>query len=164
MAKKKLTEKDFWLQTVWRAEQDGKQYIFGRVRRRYAEDDIELKGSGEYIGTSRVQSFPRITDNDPDSDTFGERIEDKNASPIGTRMMFTDELTSENVKKYKAMCGVNGFGQTQYVWKFKQINISADLIDEFWTLPHDEAYNKYVLNQQVVKIEENQPNRRRKNP
>jgi len=165
LAKKKLTEKDFWALNIVRAQQDGKDYIFASVRRKYSDDDIETKGSGEYLGLSRVESFEKITDNDPDSDTFGKRIDKPGASPIGTKQVYTDEFTPANIKKYKAMVGTNHFGQTELIWKFKQVNISVDLVDEFWTLPQDEAYNKYVLKEQTINIveKENKSNARRRN-
>lgn len=164
MAKKKLTEKDWWAVNVVRAQQDGKDCIFATVRRKYADDDIETKGSSEYLGLDRTQSFPRITDNDPESDTFGQRIDKPGAAPLGTKMIYTDEFTPENIKKYKAMCGTNHFGQTELIWKFKQVQISVDLVEEFWSIPQDEAYRKYVQKEQTIKVETDKPHARKKNP
>lgn len=163
MGKKKLTEDNFWAQTIIRAQQDGEDYIFALVRRKYADDDIETTGPGEYFGLSRTESYARITDQDPDSETFGKRIDKPNSEPIGVKMTFKDKFNSANIKKYQKMAGINSFGQTEYIWKFKQINISADKVDEFWDIPQDDAYDRYVL-KQVVKVEENKPNSRRKNP
>jgi len=163
MAKKKLTEKDWWAVNIVRAQQDGKDCIFASVRRKYGDDDIETKGSGEFIGLDRKQSFPKITDPDPDSETFGQRIDKPGANPIGTKMIFTDEFTPANIKKYKAMAGTNHFGQTELIWKFKQVQMSVDLEKEFWEIPQDEAYSKYVLKEQQIKIAENKPNRRQRN-
>ena len=164
MAKKKLTEDNYWAQHIIRAQQDGKDYIFALVRRKYADNDIETVGHGEYLGLSKKDSFARITDPDPDSDTFGQRIDKPNSEPIGTRMIYKDLFNEKNIKKYKSMCGINPFGQTEYIFKFKQINVSADLIDEFWTIPQNKAYNKYILKEQVVKVETNIPNVKRRNP
>ena len=61
------------------------------------------------------------------------------------------------------MVGINGFGSTEFIWKFKQINISADKIEEFWSITQEDAYDKYVL-KQVIKIETDKPNNRRRNP
>lgn len=163
MAKKQLTEKNFWALNIVRAQQNGKDYVFASVRRKYSDDDIETKGSGEYLGLSRVESFPKITDNDPDSDTFGKRIDKPGAAPLGTKMVYTDEFTPENIKKYKSMVGTNHFGQTELIWKFRQVNISVDLLDEFWTMSQEEAYSKYVLKEKTIKIAENIPNTRRRN-
>jgi len=164
MAKKKLTENDYWAQHIIRAQQDGKDYIFALVRRKYDEDDIETTGPGEYLGLSREERYPKITDKDPDSDTFGKRIDKPNAEPIGIRLIYKDEFNAKNIEKYKAMAGVTGFGETGYIWKFKQINLTADNVNEFWEIPQEEAYDKYIVKQQVVKIEENKSNNRRKNP
>jgi len=163
MAKKKLTEKDFWALNVVRAQQDGKDFLFASVRRKYAEDDIETKGSGEWLGLSKVESFERIIDQDPDSDTFGERIDKPNSAPIGTKKVYTDEFNAENIKKYKALCGSNHFGQTELIWKFKQVNINVEIDAEFWSMPFEEAYKKYVLKEQQIKIAQDKPNSRRRN-
>jgi len=164
MGKKKLTEDNFWAQHIIRAQQDGEDCIFALVRRKYSDDDIETTGPGEYIGLDRKPSYAKTTDNDPDSDTFGQRIDKPNSEPIGVRMELKDKFTPKNIAKYKKMCGVTSFGQTEYIWKFKQINVAADKIDEFWDIPQDKAYDRYVLKEQLIKIEENKPNTRRKNP
>jgi len=62
------------------------------------------------------------------------------------------------------MCGINHFGQTEYIYKFKQVNITADKIDEFWTIKQDEAFDKYVNREIVVKLETDKPNAKRRNP
>ena len=163
MAKKKLTEKDYWALNIVRAQQNGKDCIFASVRRRFSEDDIETKGSGEYLGLDRKESYPRITDQDPDSETFGERIDKPNASPIGTKMIYKDEFNAANIKKYKSMCGTTSFGQTELIWKFKQVQISVDLVDEFWSISQDEAYSKYVLKEKQLVITQEKPISKRRN-
>ena len=163
MAKKKLSSDDYWAQQIIRAQQAGKDYVYALVRRRYSEDDIEPVGPGEYIGLDQQRNFPKITDNDPESDTFGKRIDKPNAEPSGVRMLYKDEFTPANIKKYQDMCGNNTWGETSYIYKFKQISITADKIDEYWTTTQDAIYNKYILKEQVVKIEENKSNNRRKN-
>lgn len=163
MAKKELTEKDFWAQQVIRVQQDGKDCIFALVRRRYSDTDIETKGPGEYRGLNHEVNYPKITDNDPDSETFGQRIDDKSKEAGKGRLIYVDKFTPENIKKFQSMCGITAFGNTQYIYKFTQINITADKINEFWTEKQDEVYNKYILkeNKIVIKNEENQHNNRR---
>ena len=166
MGKKKLTENNFWAQHVIRAQQDGKDYIYALVRRKYADDDIETTGPGEYFGLDKEPSYAKITDNDPDSDTYTQRIDKPNSDPLGIRMKFKDEFNEKNIKKYKSMCGTNPFGQTEYIWKFRQVNISVDKIPEFWEIAQDKAYDKYILKEERLKIEtsENKPNHQRRNP
>ncbi len=166
MAKKVLDESNFWAQHIIRAQQDGKDCIFALVRRKYSEDDIEQTGPGEYRGLSKEPSYLKITDPDPDSDTFGQRIPKPNSEATGMKMIYLDKFTPENIKRYKSMCGINHFGQTEYIYKFKQVNITADKIDEFWKIPQDKAYDQYVLNKQeiVVKVEKDKPNAKRRNP
>jgi len=163
VAKKKLKTEDYWAQHIIRAQQGGKDYIYALTRRKYSEDDIESTGAGEYVGLTREEKFPKITDNDPDSETFGKRVSKPNADPVGVKLVYLDEVNSTNIKKYKDMVGINGFGSTEFIWKFKQINISADKIDEFWSITQEDAYDKYVL-KQVIKIETDKPNNRRRNP
>jgi hypothetical protein len=163
MGKKKLTEKDWWAQQIVKIEQDGDEYLFALVRRRYSHDDIEPVGPGEYIGAKTVEKFAIITDQDPDSDTFGKRIRKPNSEPIGTRIVFQDKVTPENIAKYKSMAGVTDFGATSYIWKFKMQSTQANSAKQFWDLSVDEAYNKFVLQEQVVKVETDKPNNRRKN-
>lgn len=162
MAKKKLSQDDYWAQQIIRAQSGGKDYIFALVRRKYSEDDIEPTGPGEYIGMKEKRSYPKITDNDPDSDTFGKRIDKPNAEPTGLKMEYEDEFTPTNVKKYQSMVGINDFGETIFIYKFKQINVRADKVDEFWKISQDDAYNKYILKEQVIKIEESKSNTRRR--
>ena len=154
MGKKKLTDKDYWAQQIGRVEQNGVDHIFALVRRKYAEDDIETTGPGEYIGAETIQNYSKITDQDPDSETFGKRIEDR-TSPIGTKIVFKDEATPENIKKYQGMAGVNTFGKTQYIWHFPMESITAPSAKEFWKTPVEEAYRRFVLKEQVIKVETN---------
>jgi hypothetical protein len=162
MGKKKLTEKDWWAQQLVRIEQNGKEYIFALVRRRYSRDDIEPVGPGKYIGAKTVKKYAIITDKDPDSDTFGERIQKPDSEPTGTRIVFIDEINEANIKRYKAMADVNSFGETRYEWKFKMQSTQANSAKQFWDLSVDAAYKKFILKEQVIKIEENKSNHRRR--
>ncbi len=163
MGKKKLTEQDFWAQKIVKVEQNGKEYIFALVRRRYSKDDIEPVGPGEWKGAKTVERFAIITDQDPDSETFGQRIQKPNSEPVGTKIVFTDEVNEENIKKYKAMADANAFGETKYEWKFPMQSTQANSAKQFWELSVDDAYRKFILNEQVIKIETDKPNNRRKN-
>ena len=60
------------------------------------------------------------------------------------------------------MVGINDFGETAYLYKFKQITIQADKVNEFWSTTQDDAYNKYILKEQVITIEENKSDTRRR--
>ena len=117
MVKKKLGQDDFWAQQIIRAQSGGKDYIFALVRRKYSEDDIEPTGPGQYIGLTEKKSYPKMTDNDPDSTTFGKRIDKPNAEPIGLKMKYEDEFTPENVKKYQSMFGYKIYRSTDKTYK-----------------------------------------------
>jgi len=163
MAKKKLNDNDFWAQQIYRTQQNGKDFIYALVRRRYSVDDIETVGPGEYIGTERKEKFPIITDSDPESETFGERIPKPNALPVGTKLIFQDSWNEKNIKRYQSMAGITNFGETQYIYSFKQTSIAANNIKEFWKLPSlDDAYKKFILKETVIVVEENKHNNRQK--
>ena len=102
-----------------------------------------------------------MTDGDPDSETFGKRIDNPNAEATGIKIIYTDPFTPENVKKYQSMVGINSFGETAYLYKFKQMTIQGDKVDEFWSTTQDDAYNKYILKEQVITIETDKSNTRR---
>ena len=55
------------------------------------------------------------------------------------------QYIEQNIKKYKTMVGINDFGETAYLYKFKQITIQADKVNEFWSTTQDDAYNKYII-------------------
>jgi hypothetical protein len=144
-------------------EQGGEDYLFAYVRRKYGEDDIESEGKGTYIGAERVAKYRKITDKDPDSDTFGKRIDEPGAEPIGTRVVFNKKATPENIKKFQEMCEINNYGETKFYWKFRERTVPAFSKDEFWNTSIGDAHSKYILGQkEVVVIEKDKPNPRRR--
>jgi len=156
MTKRKLQPNDYWAQYIVRTQTDGKDYIYALVRRKYADDDIEPKGPGEYLGVDEEDRFERITDNDPDSETFGKRISKPDSQPIGKRLKFTLAFTKQNVDDFKKMCGAIGtpFGETRFYYKFKERTITAENTDEFWTLDWTEAHKRFIHGKQVIEIEQ----------
>lgn len=163
MVKKELTEKDFWAQYVCRISQGGEDYLFAYCRRKYGDDDIEMEGKGTYMGAERVNKYKKITDKDPDSDTFGKRIDDPKGEPIGTRISFNRKFTPENIKKFQQMCEVNNFGETKLYWKFQERVIISPNKEEFWSISMEDAHKKYIEKvPEVVVIEKDKPNTRRR--
>ncbi len=160
MGKRKLGPDEYWAQVIYRAQQAGKDKIYALVRHKYTEDDIEATGPGEFIGLKHIKRYTKQTDQDPESETFGQRIDKPDSEPIGTQLVYEDAYTPENVTKYKKMVGVNNFGETKFVWKFKQMNISGDHNpEEFWEIKQNEAYDKYVSRNPVIKIDTNKKNK-----
>ena len=164
MAKKKLGPNDFWASKVYRTKSNGKEYLFARVRRRYSESDVETKGPGQWEGMIREERYDLITDTDIDSETFGQRIRKPNAQAVGTQLRFTKELNDKNVKDFQKMCANMGapFGQTVFIFKFKNINIETDSEDDFWNMDFEEAYKRHTGQKQVVVVGEDKHNTRRK--
>lgn len=156
MAKKKLLPTDYWAQYIVRAQSNGKDYIYALVRRRYSDDDIEPKGPGQYLGVSEEDRFEKITDDDPDSETFGKRIPKPNSEAIGKSLKYTLDFNKKNIDDFKKMCAAVGtpFGETRFYYKFKERTITAENTDEFWTLDWTEAHKRFIHGKQVIEIEQ----------
>mgnify|MGYP003648408654 FL=1 len=156
MAKKKLQPTDYWAQYIVRTQSNGKDYIYALVRRKYSDDDIEPKGPGEYLGVGEEDRFEKITDSDPDSDTFGKRISKPDSQPTGKKLKYTLAYNKQNIDDFKKMCGAVGtpFGETRFYYKFKERTITAESSDEFWTLAWNEAHKRFIHGKQVIEIEQ----------
>ena len=162
MAKKELGPNDYWAQYIVRTHSAGKDYLYALVRRRYSEEDVEREGRGKYIGVEEEPRFPMVTDTDPESDTFGKRIKQKDKESVGVQLKYTLELTDKNIADFKTMCAAIGgdFGETRFIWKFKERAIASDNVKNFWDLSWEEAHKRFIeRSKQVIEIE--QPERPR---
>ena len=164
MGKKKLEPEDYWASKVWRTKSNGVEYIFARARRRYSENDVETKGPSEWIGMKEGDRFEKITDKDPDSETFGQRIDRPNSEPAGKVLQYMRELNAKNIEFFKRMCGNTGppFGQTYYIFKFKNQSFEEQDPEVFWNAEYEQQYKIYTGQKQVVIIGEDKHNSRRK--
>lgn len=164
MGKRKLEPEDYWASKVWRTKSNGTEYLFARVRRRYSENDIETKGPSEWIGMKQTDRFEKITDKDPNSDTFGQRIDKPNVEAAGKVLQYTRELTSKNIAEFKRMCGNTGppFGQTYFIFKFKNQSYEEQDENVFWNANYEEQYKIYTGRKQVVIFGEDKHNAGRK--
>jgi len=158
MVKKELGPEDWWAQYIVRTESGGKEKIYALARRRYAPDDIETKGPGTFLGIKEVDRFEMIRDTDPDSDTYGKRIPNPSGEPSGKKQEYTYDFNDKNIKDFKQMVASIGtpFGQTRFTYKFKERTINCINEDEFWSIPWNEAYERYILGKQVIELK--QPN------
>ena len=157
MAKKELGPESYWAQYIVRTHSAGKDYLYALVRRRYSEEDIERDGKGKYIGVEEDPRYPMITDTDPESDTFGKRIRQKDKESVGIKLRYTLELNEKNIDDMKTMCGAIGdpFGETRFIWKFKERAISTDNVSNFWELDWEEALKRFIeRSKQVIEIEQ----------
>ena len=157
MAKKELGPEDWWAQYIVRTRSGGKDYLYALVRRRYSEDDVEADGRGKYIGVEEEPRYPMTTDADPDSDTFGKRIQVKDKESVGIKLKYTLEFTEKNIADMKTMCGAIGdpWGETRFVWKFKERAIATDNLRNFWDLSWEEAHKRFIeRTKQVIEIEQ----------
>ena len=156
MPKKQLKPEDHWAQYIVRTQSGGKEYVYALVRRRYSDDDIESKGSGEYLGVSEEDRFEIVTDTDPESDTFGKRVPKPDSQAIGRKLKYTLPLNTKNITDLKKMCAAVGtpFGETKFYWKFKERTITAEDENEFWTIDWSEAHKRFIHGKQVIAIEQ----------
>jgi len=157
MAKKELGPESYWAQYIVRTHSAGKDYLYALVRRRYSEEDIERDGTGKYIGVVEEERFPMVTDTDPESDTFGKRIKQEDKESNGKKLKYTLEFNEKNIRDMKTMCGAIGdpFGETRFIWKFKERAIATDNVSNFWELDWEEAHKRFIeRSKQVIEIEQ----------
>ena len=101
--------------------------------------------------------YPMVTDTDPESETFGKRIKQDNKEPVGVKLKYTLELNEKNIKDMKTMCGAIGdpFGETRFIWKFKERAVATDNVRNFWELTWEEAHKRFIeRSKQVIEIEQ----------
>ena len=157
MAKKELGPEDWWAQYIVRTRSGGKDYLYALVRRRYSEDDIERDGRGKYIGVDEEPRYPMVTDIDPESETFGKRIKANEKEAVGIKLKYTLDFNEKNISDLKQMCAAVGdpFGETRYIWKFKERAIASDNVKNFWDLDWEEAHKRFIeRTKQVIEIEQ----------
>jgi hypothetical protein len=167
MAKKELGPNDYWAQYIVRTHSADKDYLYALVRRRYSEDDVERDGRGKYIGVEEEPRYPMITDTDPESETFGKRIKQNDKDPVGVKLKYTLELNDKNIKDMKTMCGAIGdpFGETRFIWKFKERAVATDNVRNFWELTWEEAHKRFIeRSKQVIEIEQPEKSRPKEEP
>lgn len=153
MGKRKLNPEELWAQQIFRYQDpSGQDFIAALVFKKFSDFDVEGKGPGQYIGIERKEVFDMVTDNDPDSDTYTQRIQKPDSEPIRTVMRFTDKATPANLEKYKKMAGTTSAGITELIWKFREGAFNCSDREAFWTTPMSEVYQSVVLNKTVVQI------------
>ena len=98
-----------------------------------------------------------VTDTDPDSETFGKRIKADKKESVGIKLKYTLEFTDKNIADMQTMAGAVGdpFGETRYIWKFKERAIASDNVKNFWELDWEEAHKRFIeRTKQVIEIEQ----------
>jgi len=146
MPKKEIpvNEKNYWAQEVFRVLVNGQGHIGALVRRKYDETDVEKRGLGMYIGIKEVEVKDMITDNDPESETFGKRIPDPNDEGGRKKMQFVETDDKEALAKYKKLTGTTNYGTTILTYKFREQTFEAPDSEEFWTADIKTIHRKYV--------------------
>jgi len=159
--KKALDFKDYWGQQIFRQQDGQKEKLWALARRKYAEDDIERKGLGIYLGIKEEYIYEMETDNDPESETYGQRVPKQRTvydtagkaheepMPVETKFKLVDDVTPVNLKKYQALEGYNPiFGSTQLYWVISGRKIKCENPEDFWSHTLREV-EKFVLPQKV---------------
>ena len=125
------------------------------------------KEDGKYIGVEEEPRFPMVTDTDPESETFGKRIKEKDKESVGIKLKYTLELTDKNIADFKVMSAAIGdpFGETRFIWKFKERAIASDNVKNFWNLSWEEAHKRFIeRSKQVIEIEQTEESKPREKP
>ena len=124
----------YWAHIVYKVEKAGKPFIAGVLRKRYGDDfeDIDDSGLAEVtLGIVSERKKRKFTDTNPDSETFGERIEDPDDEGGELQQKFILPMTDEVVEEFRKMCGDSNYGSTQYVRLYHSKRpISAETLDE----------------------------------
>jgi hypothetical protein len=154
MAKKPFNFDEHWASVIYRASRGKVDYIGASVRRKYDEDDIERYGPNTLIGLQTVEVHKKITDTDPESETFNKRINDPDSQVVKTRTTFVTKFTPEEVKKYKKLGGTTNMGETRYVYLFREHAYEAPDVDEFWTSKMSDVYDKVVKNRVNINLKQ----------
>lgn len=151
MGKKSFDFDSFWAQQVFRYQDTkGDEFIAALVFKKFSDSDVELKNP-QYIGISKQEVRDMITDNDPDSTTYTQRIPDPRGEVVRTVMKFSDRATPENLAKYKKLTGNTSAGITSLIWKFREGAHTCREPDKFWNTSMTDVYKEIVLNKPVVK-------------
>ena len=109
----------YWAQSVMRVQKNNKPYIAARLRPKYGEGFEDIDDTGDKyieIGLIKEEKIRKITDTNPDSETFGKRINDPNASVGGYRLKFSQEMTKEALDEISSMCGQSNRGSTDFTF------------------------------------------------
>ena len=139
-----LNSDNYFAQQVYRVLVNGKGYIGALVRRRYDEFDVEKKGIGKYIGIEEVEIHDMVTDNDPESETFGKRIEDPNDEGGRKKMQFVETDDAKALEKFRKLTGTTNYGTTILTYKFREQTFEAPDNEEFWTANIQDIHRKYI--------------------
>lgn len=144
-AKQDFSFDDHWAETIHRKQHDGKEYVYAYVRRKHSYEDVNMEGEGIWVGLVEKPIYKMKLDDDPESDTHGQRVIDYNVIehqdgrvdkiPQIQKMIFgyTYEATSKNLELFKKLAGSTIQGTTQLVWDIvggKSINCPFD--EDFW--------------------------------
>jgi len=162
--KKQLNFSDYWGQQIFRQQDGAKEKLWALARRKYADDDVERKGVGTYLGIKEEYIYEMETDQDPESETFGQRVpktrtvydtsgkEHTEPMPVETKFRLTDDVTPANIKKYQGLEGYNPvFGSTQLYWVINGRKVRCENPDDFWNHTIKEVKD-FVLPQKVSVI------------
>ena len=154
MSELKINTKNYWAHHVYKVEKNKKPYIACILRRKYGEgfEDVDDNGTAQFqLGIDAIPKKRMIWDNNPDSETFQQRIQDPNdegGSPVHT---FTIPMTKKIIEEIDSMCGISNFSHTQYFWLFHgKPPIQAQSLKELVSGSNTEIIEKIIYQKQEV--------------
>jgi hypothetical protein len=151
MAKKKFDYGDYWASDVYRTNIHGKEQIAAHIRRRYDDYDVDDVGPGIMIGLEITTAKRRINDIDPESDTFGKRIDDPQ-DPGKNRRQFTILWNDKTIKDFKKLVGTTRLGVTRFFYLYRERTYEAPKEEDFWTKSMSELHDSVVLGREKVLV------------
>lgn len=150
-----IKTKNYWAYQVLKVESNGNPFIAAHLKRKYGEgfEDIDAAGDAKMtIGIESKQKKRMIWDNDPNSETFQQRIPDPNDYGQDMIQTFTMPMTPKIVEEIGKMCGPSNFADTQYYWLFHGKNpIMANSLKELTEGKNGEILKEFQNKQKESK-------------
>jgi len=154
MAKRKFSFDDHFASRIVRVIGPKQDYLCALVHRKYDDIDVDTIGGGEWIGYKLVPQYRKISDNDPESETYGKRIDDPSQEPIGNKPQFDFETNEKNIKEFKKLVGNTVLGETIFVLRIDNSAYRAGNIEQFWTGKPDDLRTEYTTPNRTVVIKD----------
>ena len=153
MVKKAFKFEDYWASKIVRAIGTKEDYLCALVHKRFGESDVETHGGGEWVGFKTEPIYDMVFDNDPESETFQQRIPNPNTEPIGTKPVFDKPRNEKNVESFKKLVGTTILGTTQFNIRIDRSAYSADSEADIWETPAQEVRDVYTKAKKTVYVE-----------
>lgn len=133
-----------WAESIVRARRGDKEYLFAFVRVAHSYDDVDMRDAGMWVGLKEKPIYERVIDQDPDSDTYKQRIDREYATTYSDGHVeynkvvqhhvyeYEFEANKINIDKFKKLYDTTIHGTTQLLWMVGRKQYSCPYPDDFW--------------------------------